>query len=103
MKLTTKQSALVNQCNDPDFPSDNRDKHYRWGVDAFNKRAYPCSDKDIYIRRGIYFPSTYPDTNVSFTDLHGSGMHRTARSLEKLGIGRVFYIRPLDESFFKLI
>ena len=101
--LTTKQVELVNRCNDPEFPSARRDMHYRWGVESFNNRAYPCNDKDIYIRRGIYFPSTYPDSTVSFTDLHGSGEHRTARSLEKLGIGRVFHIRPLDETFFKLI
>ena len=103
MKLTAKQSELINKCNDPDYPVVPRDNSYRNQVERFNKRAYPCNDKEIYIRRGIYFPSTYPDSSVLFTDLHGSGMHRTARSLEKMGLGRVFYIRPLEPAFFKLV
>ena len=107
MKLTAKQSELINKCNDPDYPVVPRDNSYRNQVERFNKRAYPLTDKDIYIRRGNYFPSTYPPTyfgdRLMFTDVHGSGEHRTARSLEKMGLGRVFYIRPLEPAFFKLV
>ena len=107
MKLTAKQIELINECNDPDYPSDRRDDSYHYQVKSFNKRAYPLADKDIYVRRGSYHPSYYPPTyfgkRLMFTDLHGSGEHRTARSLEKLGIGRVFYIRPLEPAFFKLV
>ena len=101
--LTTKQTELVARCNDPEFPHTLRDNQYRRSVGYFNERNYPDRNKDRDVQHGIYFPSKYPDSSVSFTDLHGSGEHRTARSLEKLGIGRVFHIRPLDETFFKLI
>ena len=80
MKLTTSQQDMVN-------------------------RAYGDNPMRTHDSRRIYSDDYYRENLSDFPicDVYGSGEHRTARSLEKMGLGRVFYIRPLEPAFFKLV
>ena len=79
MKLTTAQQEMMNRARS-DNPMRTHD----------SRRIY----NDDYYRANL---SVFP-----ICDVYGSGEHRTARALEKKGIGRMFTKAPCDCHFFKV-
>jgi len=79
MKLTTSQQDMVN-------------------------RAYGDNPMRTYDSRRIYNDDYYRANLSDFPicDVYGSGEHRTARALEKKGVGRMFTKAPCDCYFFKV-
>jgi hypothetical protein len=67
-------------------------------------RAYGDNPMRTHDSRRIYSNDYYRDnlSTHAVCDVYGSGEHRTARALEKKGIGRMFTKAPCDCYFFKV-
>ena len=67
-------------------------------------RAHGDNPMRTHDSRRIYNNDYYRENLSEFAicDVYGSGEHRTARALEKKGIGRMFAKAPCDCYFFKV-